>query len=123
MISEKNVEKWVSALRSGEYSQAQGALQTKAGYCCLGVACKTFIPLNKQVVYDNQLYGKSLNDFDQPNSPQWLKDINYDFTKKTTISLISLNDGHNTAKTNDQIFTFDEIADLLQAVYIEKVLE
>lgn len=28
---------WVTALRSGEYKQAEGALKTEDGYCCLGV--------------------------------------------------------------------------------------
>lgn len=34
---------WVSALRSGEYSQAQGALQKGGGFCCLGVLCEVAI--------------------------------------------------------------------------------
>lgn len=29
--------KWIEALRSGKYKQANGYLQTKDGYCCLGV--------------------------------------------------------------------------------------
>ena len=33
-------DKWVAALRSGEYKQATGALYTGNGYCCLGVLCK-----------------------------------------------------------------------------------
>ena len=32
-------ERWVAALRSGEYEQSAGFLQTKEGYCCLGVLC------------------------------------------------------------------------------------
>lgn len=34
-------EKWVAALRSGEYAQARERLGNSVnGYCCLGVACK-----------------------------------------------------------------------------------
>lgn len=34
-------DKWVAALRSGEYKQGRGALQdTTGGYCCLGVLCR-----------------------------------------------------------------------------------
>lgn len=29
---------WLTALRSGDYPQAQGALRVDGGYCCLGVA-------------------------------------------------------------------------------------
>lgn len=32
-------EKWVAALRSGEYAQTVGYLQTEHGHCCLGVLC------------------------------------------------------------------------------------
>lgn len=30
---------WVAALRSGEYTQAAGALRNSKGFCCLGVLC------------------------------------------------------------------------------------
>lgn len=33
---------WLRALRSGEYRQVTGALETHAGNCCLGVACRVF---------------------------------------------------------------------------------
>jgi len=39
-MNELIADKWVKALRSGEYSQAIGKLQTYAGFCCLGVLCK-----------------------------------------------------------------------------------
>lgn len=32
-------ERWVAALRSGEYEQTVGYLQTEHGHCCLGVLC------------------------------------------------------------------------------------
>lgn len=32
-------EKWVAALRSGEYKQGTGYLKNGNCYCCLGVAC------------------------------------------------------------------------------------
>lgn len=31
--------KWVAALRSGKYKQAQDRLRRDGGYCCLGVLC------------------------------------------------------------------------------------
>ena len=33
-------EKWISALRSGEYKQCRGYLFDGEGHCCLGVAAK-----------------------------------------------------------------------------------
>ena len=32
--------KWVTALRSGKYSQGKGALLRDGLYCCLGVLCE-----------------------------------------------------------------------------------
>lgn len=32
-------ERWVDALRSGEYQQERGYLHTEHGHCCLGVLC------------------------------------------------------------------------------------
>jgi hypothetical protein len=33
-------EKWVAALRSGEYKQCKDQLKDGGGYCCLGVLCE-----------------------------------------------------------------------------------
>ena len=36
-------QRWVDALRSGNYKQAhKGKLKSAQGYCCLGVACQLF---------------------------------------------------------------------------------
>lgn len=35
-------EKWIEALRSGRYTQADGRLRTRLGYCCLGVLCDLY---------------------------------------------------------------------------------
>lgn len=35
-------KKWVKALRSGRYQQAQGFLKDDTGYCCLGVLCDLY---------------------------------------------------------------------------------
>ena len=34
------MEKWTTALRSGEYKQGRCKLRSDDGYCCLGVLCK-----------------------------------------------------------------------------------
>lgn len=31
--------KWIKALRSGDYKQTQGTLRDNVGFCCLGVLC------------------------------------------------------------------------------------
>jgi hypothetical protein len=39
----KNAQKWVEALESGEFKQGRGALSRDGDYCCLGVACELAI--------------------------------------------------------------------------------
>lgn len=47
---------WVEALRSGRYPQATGALHSREGWCCLGVACdvavRNGVPLNYEINSD-----------------------------------------------------------------------
>lgn len=35
-------ERWIEALRSGEYQQTQARLRRNQGYCCLGVLCDLY---------------------------------------------------------------------------------
>lgn len=116
-IDEVQLKTWIEALRSGHYKQTKGKLQNAKGYCCLGVACEVLIPEPKKAVK----YLKGIHPKHQPNAPEWLKDISANFvwdtigTTNECITLIDLNDKLG--------YTFDEIADLLEAVYVYKVLE
>jgi hypothetical protein len=41
MPNKQNIQKWVDALRSGDYKQGTGRLKSENNtYCCLGVACE-----------------------------------------------------------------------------------
>lgn len=35
-------KKWIDALKSGKYRQAEGALRVKNRFCCLGVLCDLY---------------------------------------------------------------------------------
>ena len=41
-MNTKIKQKWVSALRSGEYEQGSEKLYSGRGYCCLGVLCDLY---------------------------------------------------------------------------------
>lgn len=41
-------EKWLNALRSGEYEQATGKLKTPQGFCCLGVLTDLYVKEKNQ---------------------------------------------------------------------------
>lgn len=100
-------EKWIAALRSGEYTQAQNRLRIKNGdnsfsYCCLGVLCNIIDPDGWKDA-DCWLYdGK-----EQAGIPSALCGP-YD---------ISLRSQWDLAEMNDNGKNFTEIAD-----YIEKNL-
>lgn len=114
-VNKKDIEKWCEALRSGKYKQTRGFLHDSDGYCCLGVACKVFIPQKDLTMSgDGTMLGCTATA--QDNAPEWLKGISHKFSYKAGPGLMTLND--NPAYQ----LTFDEIADCLEAVYIHEVL-
>jgi len=53
-------EKWLKALRSGEYKQTKGQLKDEKGYCCLGVLCELHRKTVKQKGCKWNLYNSYL---------------------------------------------------------------
>src|ERR1044072_180997 len=107
-INKDELRIWIAALRSGEYQQGNGTLQSKNGYCCLGVACKVLIPAKSLKFLDDKLAGNYPED--QPKSPKWLRHIDLDVKTKFGIQLSELNDARN--------WSFNQIADLLEKLYL-----
>lgn len=113
----KELKKWIKALRSGKYSQGIGSLQTYRGYCCLGVGCVVLGDKSK-LSYYTASYGETLVG-GMPNAqgravPKWLSWINIEVMRTFGYSLSQLNDHYK--------YTFDEIADILEAIYVHRVL-
>ncbi len=50
-------QKWVSALRSGDYQQTQERLRKEDGFCCLGVLCDLYIKENNVEWQHNEVDG------------------------------------------------------------------
>lgn len=130
-VRKEAIIKWINALRSGKYKQTKKTLHDAEGYCCLGVACDIFLK-KKSLSATGYIYGQVPSD--QTSSPKWLKIINSD-TRLLGVQLSVLNDhGISIQTLNDlgasgqgheilEPFTFDEIADLLQLVYLEQALD
>lgn len=125
-INEKEFMKWIAALRSGEFKQGVKRLQTGKSFCCLGVACKVLIPEELQLMTSpssGRLAGTTPRD--QESSPQWLKGINQDVIARTgtlsnfgeliSMSLMAANDVRG--------FTFEEIANVLEDIYVHGIFE
>lgn len=117
-----SLEKWLAALRSGEYEQGAEALEHGGRYCCLGVLqyCLT------GEVEDN-------GDGEELPSHQWLRehDITFlDFTgcpvrapviPALNLSVAALNDDVDWTESDDSgdgtcvhNYPFDAIADLIE---------
>lgn len=111
-ISKQQAQKWANALRSGEYRQGKFALERWRMNCCLGVACRLFIPKSKITLINGWMDG-ALPD-DQPSAPKWLIEVDHHFRIKTGSHLSFLNDQEG--------FTFDMIADMIELVYVHKML-
>jgi hypothetical protein len=118
----KDIKTWTKALRSGKYKQTEGALQDSYGHCCLGVACDLFIDKKKIVLDPSRGLMAGAFPEDQPKSPKWLANLNKDFKNLTGEDIASLNDEGSYVCEVGRL-TFNEIADLLEAVYIHKVLK
>lgn len=112
--TKEQAQKFADVLRSGDFKQGRGLLQTRRGHCCLGVACRIFIPAGKlKLDSADRLYG--FLPTTQPNSPQWLHDLDEHVKRKIGISLVDLND--------DKRYSFDQIADVIELVYVHKALD
>ena len=97
-------QKWVDALRSGEYQQGQYCLRTDNGFCCLGVLC--------------DLYGKE-------NNVEWNGDMFQDMVVVLPLFVVEwsgivnsnpyVNDEISTlGELNDKGSTFEQIADVIE---------
>jgi hypothetical protein len=117
MMPKAMKEKWVAALRSGEYRQATGALTKDGGFCCLGVL---------QCVVDGEVEhefadlpsgwwckksGLREGDGDEFYVSQYADDDSADLQIESGV-LSQLNDGDEAKGIKP--LTFSEIADLIE---------
>ncbi len=109
-------QKWLTALRSGEYKQCKGALcrtdfEGNLGYCCLGVLTDIYIKeTNKTWIkaMDSILGIKDIND---RLEAAWL---NEDVQEWSGLLASPTVDGVKLALLNDNLHPFTEIADLIE---------
>lgn len=105
-------QKWIDALRSGEYDQDAHELKTPHGYCCLGVLTDIYIKEQnlewKRFDGDTEKEFTSyeFNGFEGSLCPEVIDWSSFP-DGKTEAILIEMND--------DQRKTFDEIADYVEA--------
>lgn len=113
-----NAQRWVAALRSGTYEQAQGALRIGDAYCCLGIACEIAREeLNGQWVTNNDQDASSFYACNGELGRGVLTPVIADWLGLNSTS--GLYDtgtfGDSLASLNDGGASFDAIADMIES--------
>lgn len=106
-------EKWLEALRSGEYKQTKSRLKNENSYCCLGVLSDLFIKETKTGEWDND------DSFVMNNE---CKNINLHYKVVEWAELLNSNpdcktkegESSSLAEENDSGKSFEEIADIIE---------
>ena len=98
-------ERWVAALRSGDYVQSQGCLQDEYGWCCLGVLCNIvdgtkWIEPDENVKEHQYDFGNEVVVIDMPPM-DWLENHGLLY-------------GKELAEMNDDVVQFTEIAEYIK---------
>lgn len=125
MANKKNIKKWVTALRSGEYCQGRRSLRFQDKFCCLGVACELALKsgVDLEVIHVCGIWNYDEQTGHLPKKVQnWLgiQEKNPVLQAKLRSAQISA----PAAVLNDQYeASFDEIADAIERTYSQENLE
>lgn len=103
-------EKWVAALRSGDYKQTAGHLKDGGGFCCLGVLTDIYAS-ECNIKMDNIIRGN--NSSLSKNVRKWAG-----FTHKNNMGNYKTKRGEDTslADKNDGGLSFKRIACIIEKV-------
>lgn len=114
-------KKWVEALRSGEFDQAEGVLcDGNNGYCCLGVLSELAVREGKAEKWlkedrRNVWYGKKRGDADDVFLPRSVRRwAGLDSDNPSVPNGYATGSMSSLASLNDYGRTFEEIADLIE---------
>lgn len=112
-------KQWTEALRSKKYEQGTGTLCSGGRYCCLGVLCELAVEAgvvnkNDQQQFDYALYGQEDEQYVCPAEVIEWAGLHGDCGVQKTAKLDGF-DSPSLANLNDRNWTFDEIADVIEA--------
>lgn len=106
---------WVTALRSGEFPQGRDWLERKGKFCCLGVLCSIATERGNLTRHqDGERVEYAHNSF--PISAKALPIALYGLTTTTGSFSVGIQ-VYSLAMLNDQGFTFDQIADIIEYIF------
>jgi hypothetical protein len=118
-------EKWVNALRSGEYEQGQGVLRSSDKFCCLGVLCDLYLNevLDPDSYWQTDEFGKTwFTSFDRERGEdydveEFLPDVVIEWSELTNSDpeVIDKDECNSTiSRLNDTDYTFMQIATIIE---------
>jgi hypothetical protein len=112
-----NQQQWITALRSGKYTQGKGCLHNTDGFCCLGVAAKEFLT-------DDVVVTEITNECEE-DYIRWSYDAEPEMAPDHVMKALGLYDSNGSSRTNDDLMmlthlndddsTFEQIADIIEA--------
>lgn len=137
MANAETIKKWVAALRSGEFSQARGALRKDEAFCCLGVACELYRRETGKGVWDPNTQEDGIAFEERATDPEALdrydereRAINWEqlpefvanWLDTTPNPDLEKENGQKTdaATMNDNGYSFTEIADAIERTLLAK---
>ena len=101
-------ERWVAALRSGDYAQGHNWLKSDDGYCCLGVLCEVMgweIREKAAVLTEGQFEEVGLRDQTGEFDATFIEEAMFERGGKSA----------SLAALNDMEYDFDFIADFIES--------
>lgn len=111
-------DKWVKALKSGEYKQGLGVLKFEDRFCCLGVLCDLYIKEHKEAKFNKRgvfINNKvALTNTHLPSSVmKWadIEDENVTLNNEYRIKDVK---SDTLIQINDRGASFEEIANIIK---------
>jgi hypothetical protein len=112
-----NQQQWITALRSGGYTQGTACLHSTDGFCCLGVAAKEFLTDDVKVTEVIDQY--------EEDYVTWSYDTDDECAPDHVLKALGLYDSNGSSRTKDDLMmlttlndegsTFEQIADIIEA--------
>lgn len=101
---------WVAALRSGQYAQGRAHLCKESKHCCLGVACELAIADGVEI--ERKICNTTLVRFNGNSGAMPLAAMSWLGLREPDGSL---KDGRSLASLNDQGYSFEALAQIIES--------
>jgi hypothetical protein len=109
-MKEKIAEKWINALRSGEYEQGKGSLRLRNKYCCLGVLCDLYSKENNE---NWEMFDEKTEQYSFQECLAYLPEKVQKWAGMKTCSGEINHKIDSLTHANDKGFTLEEIAEVI----------